>query len=239
MPANVKMQKTGAKVAVWAEADPRLLSWYYTVTTNCHSHAWSTMSPDEFKELIPRLTDSEIVTQVVLPGAAAHVTDENIKYLSRRIAETFGVDTDEIRLHVVGSAKLGFSLSEKRKNGTILRRYRTFGACSDIDLAIISARVFNMIWSDLSSYAYRNAKFMPWDSEKLGDYLVHGWLRPDHFPKARLPRCDSWNDLFRSLSSDRRFRKPVRGGLFYAESDMVSYYSRSVKECRLALELVR
>ena len=203
-------------------------------------HAWPTMSPDEFKDLIPRLTDSEIVTQVVLPGAAAHVTDENIMYLSRRIAETFGVGTDEIRLHVVGSAKLGFSLSEKRKNGTILRRYRPFGAGSDIDLAIISARVFNMIWSDLSNYAYRKARFMPWDSQKLGDYLVHGWLRPDHFPKARLPRCDSWKDLFRSLSSDRRFGwKPVRGGLFYAESDMVSYYSRSVKECRLALELLR
>ena len=97
-----------------------------------------------------------------------------------------------------------------------------------------------MIWSDLSGYAYRNAQLMPWDSKKLGDYLVHGWLRPDHFPRARLPRCDSWKDLFRSLSSDRRFGwKPVRGGLFYAESVMVSYYSRSVKECRLALELVR
>jgi len=199
------------------------------------------MSPDEFKDLIPRHSDSEIVTQIVLPGAAAHVSDENIKYLSLRIAETFGVESDEVRLHVVGSAKLGFSLSEKRKkNGEILRRYRPFGSGSDIDLAIISSKVFSMIWSDLSAYAYRNAKYMPWDSKKLGDYLVHGWLRPDHFPRARLSRCDLWKDLFRSLSSDRRFGwKPVRGGLFYAESDMVSYYSRSVKEYRLALELVR
>jgi hypothetical protein len=43
-----------------------------------------------------------------------------------------------------------------------------------------------------------------------------------------------------SLSSDRRFNwRSVRGGIFYSEADMISYYSRSVRECRLAMELTK
>jgi hypothetical protein len=199
------------------------------------------MSPDEFKALIPQLSDSEIVSQVILAGSAVHVSESNITYLIRRIAESFGVNKEEVRLHIVGSAKLGFSLSEKRKrDGRTLPRYRPFCDKSDIDVAIVCTSIFSMLWADLSAYAYRKARIMPWDSRKLGHYLVHGWLRPDHFPGVRLPRCDLWKDTFMSFSSDRRFNwRSVRGGLFYSEADMVSYYSRSVRECRLAMELTK
>jgi hypothetical protein len=89
------------------------------------------MSPDEFKDLIPRLTDSEIVTQVVLPGAAAHVTDENILYLSRRIAETFGVDTDEIDSMLLALQNLA-SLSQRNA-----RMARSYVDIDRLELALI------------------------------------------------------------------------------------------------------
>ena len=172
------------------------------------------MSPDEFKALIPQLSDSEIVSQVILAGSAVHVSESNITYLIRRIAESFGVNKEEVRLHIVGSAKLGFSLSEKRKrDGRTLPRYRPFCDKSDIDVAIVCTSIFSMLWADLSAYAYRKARIMPWDSRKLGHYLVHGWLRPDHFPGRADSKCSN-GGAKTSWGYGSHLKSPMNSGLW-------------------------
>jgi hypothetical protein len=142
-------------------------------------------------------------------------------------------------IRIVGSAKLGFSISEKRRDGRIvLPRYRLFAAESDIDVAVVCPRAFNMIWHELSQYSHRG-KFMPWDSGRLGDYLVCGWLRPDHFPKARLRHCDAWEDCFRQISAQIKFgSRKVRGGLFHSFEHMKQYYIKAVKDCIDAEEIL-
>jgi hypothetical protein len=132
---------------------------------------------------------------------------------------------------IVGSAKLGFSITEKKRAGCVYPRYRPFGPASDIDTAVVSPEIFRLIWDDLSIYAH-GQPLMPWDSGRLGDYLLYGWLRPDHFPKVRIRRCDDWWDLFRRLSAEPRFdRRPVRGALFYSICDLKRYLRRAVLEC--------
>jgi len=166
------------------------------------------------------------------PGAE-YVGQSDIDYIQVQLAARYRIPITEVQVWITGSAKLGFSISEKRKpSAPTLPRYRTFGASSDIDVAVVSRVIFDVVWRDLSLHSHRQPRF-PWDSGRLGDYLVCGWLRPDHFPRnVRLYRCDNWWDTFRQFSAEPRFRRrPVRGGLFHSTEQLRSYLSRAVAEC--------
>lgn len=179
------------------------------------------------------LGDAEgIVEDVLLADDAIHVTASNRAHLIQGLAAAYGVPDTSVRLWIVGSAKLGFATNEKKKDGNLYPRYRLFSAVSDIDVAVVSPEIFTRIWDELSVHAHGHP-WMPWDSKKLGDYLVYGWLRPDHFPGgANMRRCNDWWDSFRNFSADPRFgRHSVRGGLFHSVDDLRRYQRRSVLEC--------
>jgi len=96
---------------------------------------------------------------------------------------------------------------------------------------VISPQLYEIIWNELSRFSF-SQPYLPWDSGKLGDYMVCGWLRPDYFPNRRLRRCDDWWDTFRRLSSQQRFgRRQVRGGLFYNFKQLKTYQSKALIEC--------
>ena len=186
---------------------------------------------DEFKGRCRADAAEDIVNDVLLADDAVHVSAVNRAYLRDTLAATYGIANNAIQLWIVGSAKLDFALTEKRKGGLVLPRYRSYSPDSDIDTAVVSSELFRLIWDELSIYAH-GVPWMPWDSGKLGDYLVYGWLRPDHFPTRRVRRCDDWWDQFRRFSANPRFgRRSVRGGLFHSVADLQRYLRRSVLEC--------
>jgi hypothetical protein len=196
------------------------------------------MTPEDFQARLLSDELEQILDEVLLAEEAVHVSAEQRAMLEKSIREAYSVSATYLTLYIVGSSKLGFSISEKRLiDGRILPRYRLYRAESDIDVAVVSKAIFEILWDELSIHAHSHAR-IPWDSGRLGDYMVYGWLRPDHFPRGvRLRRCDNWWDLFRRLSSDSRLgRRAVRGGLFHSVDHMRRYQLRALRECRLALE---
>ena len=176
-------------------------------------------TPEEFRQRLREVDGQLVLEEFLLVEHAKHVSPTEMAYISKRVCKRFSVDETGLKLWIVGSAKMGFSLSEKRlKNGELLPRYRSFRPDSDIDVAIVHPQIFELIWNELSGHAHR-APFWPWNSYLLGDYLVCGWLRPDHFPRdARLGKCDEWWDCFRALSNESYLgRRKVRGGLYYSQ----------------------
>ena len=192
---------------------------------------------DEFKrQLLTRDLD-DFVREVVLASEAAHFGVDEHDYVKVRIAESFGVEVSDVQLWIVGSAKVGFSLMEKRVGNNLLPAFRPFSAASDVDVAVVCTAIFNSIWTELSRYANRSP-VMPWNSGKLGDYLVHGWLRPDQFPRGKLIKCNLWWDIFRRFSTDRRLgRRKLRGGIFQSVDDLLLYQKRGFKRCLKELEI--
>lgn len=191
------------------------------------------MDVNEFRERIIRDKFDDVLTDVLLSEYAKHVDSTKQEIIKKRIAETYNVNPEDVGLIIVGSAKLGFSIIEKKlPGGAILPRYRSFSGTSDIDIAIISPQIYELIWDELSKYSY-NQSWFPWDSDKLGDYMVCGWLRPDFFPKQqRLRRCDDWWDTFRSFSAERKLgRRRVRGGIFYNFEQLKRYQAKALKDC--------
>lgn len=188
---------------------------------------------DEFRLLLRGANPLDIVDNVLLANPPVHVTPEKVAHIGSTLADSYGVASGEIRVIITGSAALGFSLVEKKIPGEgVLPRYREFSGRSDIDVAIVSEPIFNLIWLELSGFFHRSPWFPP-DSKRLGDYLVCGWLRPDHFPKGvRLRKCDKWWDTFKRFSRDSLFeRRRVSGGVFNSVEHLRLYMSRAVNDC--------
>jgi hypothetical protein len=192
------------------------------------------LTVEEFRNLLKGADPLEIVDRVILGHAPVHVIPKHVTLIATILAEAYGIQPGEVEIHITGSARLGFSLVEKGQRGDefFLPRYRPFSAHSDIDVAVISRPIFDMIWHDLSSYSHR-APWFPPKARRLGDYLVCGWLRPDHFPKGvRLRRCDDWWDTFNKISKNSEFkRRRVNGGLFASIVHLRQYMSRAVSDC--------
>ena len=196
-------------------------------------------TPEEFRQRLRERDVDEVLDEYLLCDQAQHVPAEKVDYIGNKICKTFGVEIDAMQLWIVGSAKLGFSLTEKKqKDGSTLPRYRCFGADSDIDVAVVHPGIFEQIWNELSTHSH-GSPFWPWDSGRLGDYLICGWFRPDHFPRgSQLRKCNDWWDGFRSMSNEAYLgRRQVRGGLFHSKDQLRRYLRRAVYECTRAEEI--
>jgi len=197
------------------------------------------MTVHELKAQLRSADLEEFVDKVILTGDSPFFSSDQIRHVSKTLASKYSIEMDSMQIRVVGSAKLGYGLFKKRtKTGDYLAAFRPFRPESDIDLAIISPRLYEVIWDELSIHA-NNSPWMPWDSGRLGDYMVYGWLRPDHFPKyARLRRCDDWWDVFSALSSDSRLgRRTIRGALYHSLDHLRRYQIRGLNQCRADLEI--
>lgn len=196
------------------------------------------MTVDDLRALLLGADLEEFVDSVVLADESPHFSVEQVGHVAAALSTKFATGVSPANIHVVGSAKLGFGLFKKRtREGVVLPAFRSFRPDSDIDIAVVCPTLFELIWQELSTHA--NSKpWMPWDSDKLGDYLIYGWLRPDHFPKhVRLRRCDDWWDVFSALSADSRLgRRTIRGALYYSREQLRKYQLRGLNQCRLKLE---
>lgn len=190
---------------------------------------------EEFKKSLNSLDDDEIVEKFILGAESLHLNARQIHFIKRKVATIYGIQDSEIEIFIVGSAKLGFSLSEKKSSGTIKPRYRKFSIDSDIDVAIISSKIFNQLWNSFSTHSY-NHNYFPWDSDKLGDYLISGSFRPDKFPN--IFESIRWWDCFNKLSNNNQLdRRKVSGCIYYSYDMLKKYQIRSVRDCRLSEEL--
>jgi hypothetical protein len=190
----------------------------------------SMLTVEEFRGLLKDAQPLDIVDNVLLQEPAVHLHPERAQLVASALAIAYGIDFGEVNIIPTGSAHLGFSLVEK--NEPVLPRYRPYGVDSDIDVAVICIPIFGRIWQELTAYYARGPRFPP-DGGRLADYVLCGWLRPDHFPKGVwLPRCEKWWDTFNKLSRNVAFQpRRVRGGLFNSVFHLRHYLSRAVREC--------
>lgn len=190
-----------------------------------------------FRQRLQEAGVERVIEEFILAKPAAHVTAEQHNYIHETVTSLYRVPDESTEICITGSAKLGFSFSEKKvRQQVVAPRWRPYGPESDIDVAVISSAIFKQLWLQLAEHAYKQPTYYPWRSERLGDYMVCGWLRPDHFPKnVRLSKCDDWSDCFRGLSGQPSMgRRKVNGGLFYSLEHLVLYQRRSLNECLVA-----
>jgi hypothetical protein len=193
------------------------------------------MLPIEFRQLLLEINEGEIVrTHIVTTDPGPNIPAATLRHIESVIRTKFQlVEEQRVSAIVVGSAKLGFSFLEKRENGVVTKpAYRSYRpGISDIDIAIISPVVYGKIWSDLASIGAHAQRF-PIKS-KLGDYMYHGWLRPDQFPSPKPQRCADWDNVYRELQQFAPLRnKRLRLALYHSQHFLETYQQRGVRFAR-------
>jgi hypothetical protein len=124
---------------------------------------------------------------------------------------------------LVGSAKLGFSIVKTK-------RYKPFGEESDIDVAIVSSRLFDEFAQATFDY-WRRHRYWP-RYEHHVTYQFPGWIRPDFLPPD-LQLGRAWWEFFRRLTSEGVFGSyQIKGGLYKSWHYLESYHSVCIEECK-------
>jgi hypothetical protein len=190
------------------------------------------MTPDEFRERLLRQSSEDIVEEIILTDETGpYITREALKILEAKVRAVFGLSEENtLSTIVVGSAKLGFAMLDKRAmNGDGYKpAYRAYQpGRSDIDVAVVSQVLYGKMWQDLARFA-ANQNFFPWRSD-LSAYMFHGWLRPDKFPVAAPQRCIDWKELINEVSRTEHFRyKKLRCGIYQSRYFLKIYQQRGV-----------
>lgn len=176
-----------------------------------------------FKEGLRNLSSSEVVQKRIIFGECQILDRDAYHQLRAKVAEKFDIHPNEVL--VVGSAKLGFSIAPQKQ-------YKPFGDTSDIDVVIVSSRLFDSFWK--SVYHLWKEKIL-WDKESdFKKYLFQGWVRPDKLPiSKKFQLTDDWWEFFRTLTSSGEFGSYKINGAIYKDWDFLEGYQNfAVQICK-------
>ena len=142
---------------------------------------------------------------------------------------------------VVGSCRTGFSIARKEHKA----RYRPFDAESDIDVAVVSADLFDEFWDAtftgqsspdwvLSGIKTNSRKEQP---HHLARDMFNGCIVPERLTKVRpIEAGTEWLTNFNRISQSREYGKGgVRGRLYRTWARLESYQGIMVTECNAEL----
>ena len=165
----------------------------------------------------------DICRRFVIFGGCRQLADEAYYDLKAAVAEEFEIHPSEVI--VVGSTKLGFSIAPAK-------RYRQFGDRSDIDVAIVSPKLFDRVWQEVFGYLDSASSWQNRDA--FARYFVRGWVRPDKLPSAPSFRfTDAWFGFFRELSNSRRFGDiRIAAGLYRDWLFLEKYQEQCIVKCQ-------
>ncbi|MCF8511169.1 MAG: hypothetical protein K9G43_06970 [Rhodobacteraceae bacterium] len=160
--------------------------------------------------------------------------EDDFYNFKRRMCDYLRVQHTEI--FIVGSAKLGFSPHKRT----------SFSLDSDIDLAIVSERLFAEASSFAANVEYKlrsSSVFLRQNQfEKYHmflRYLLIGWMRPDFLPHVEPCRDfrTSWFDFFESISNAKSEvgNYKVSAGVFRSHDDLERYSMESVAKVKKSL----
>ncbi|MBJ8505846.1 hypothetical protein I6M96_12665 [Acinetobacter seifertii] len=127
---------------------------------------------------------------------------ENYYKFRKRIAEHWDIHFQDI--YITGSASLGFSIFKN----TI------FSLDSDIDVAIVSQKLFDRIMQDIHKYQLKFREFRADLTRKdirkyhhFLEYSAMGWIRPDLLPTNLVEEIkflkEDWFEFFSSISNNQ------------------------------------
>ena len=183
---------------------------------------------DEYKKDLSALTATQIVRKHILYGESCILPEDKYFDLRSEIADHFQLNPNEVL--VVGSAKLGFSIVPSK-------RYRLFHDESDIDVAIVSSKLFDEIWETV--FRYRDAVGYWPEYKEFTTYLFRGWIRPDKLPPSNVFQVgkDWWNFFQEVTNSGVYGDYKIKGALYKSWFFLENYQRICVRKCINNLEV--
>lgn len=184
---------------------------------------------EKFKANLESYEHEEVIVQkYILHGTPYIFKNDEDKYfdLKREIATHFSEHYSNI--HMVGSAKLGFSIAPKKL-------WKPFTIESDIDIVIVSTKLFENLWGGLHEFNIgltSRTKAEDDTYKRFLDYFFKGWLRPDLFP-FKYPVKTQWFEYFKSISYNKYGPQKITGALYHSFNFFEKYHVQNVASLKL------
>lgn len=144
--------------------------------------------------------------------------------LKENLSKYFDIPVKNIE--IVGSAKLGISLSDMRYG-------QKYNDASDIDLVLVSSELFDRAWHELLRLENQYHKLDTKDRsflEESYDTVHRGFISPDRLP-IKTPFYRYWWEIFSKLSNKKEYEyRKIRGRLFKDWWFVEKYYSINLKK---------
>ena len=177
---------------------------------------------------------SELLTKPVSRVINQYILTENavcfngnidlILELKEILSNHFNIPVKDIE--IVGSAKLGISLSYDRFG-------KKYDDKSDIDLVLISSELFDKAWHELLKLEHKYHQLTIKERDFLEDCystIYRGFISPEKFP-AKTDFFKYWWTIFSKLSKDKNYEyRKIRGRLFKNWWFVEKYYSINLKK---------
>lgn len=193
-----------------------------------------------FKADLNALSFDEMFAKYVAPDKCHGLPDIDEKSLRQTVADRFCVGVESVI--IVGSAKIGFTLTHKSAKNSLEEDrppFSPFSDQSDVDVAIVSDALFDEIWKHSfefwhSSGYSKAATYWP-RGINFREYIFRGWMRPDMLPnEASIAIKNEWFEFFRSVTNDGFAGEyPVKGGLYREEYFLRKYQSQSMEKAKM------
>ena len=190
---------------------------------------------EEFEEILRSRDLDRVLEDYVLTGLPFSFADRPDLYQRMLKELTRGLGVPEQDICVVGSARIGFSLSPANFGAP-------FNEHSDIDIVVVSPSLFDPSWVDIltgrrvrwASVRWRTREGMREHREK--DHIYNGWMYPNLVAEA-LGIGERWVTTFDRLARIPDLASISIGGRLYRTWDHVKiYHMRGLRRIRETID---
>ncbi len=167
----------------------------------------------------------DVIQKHITTGEPAVVGAEVYYRLRRAIAQEFRIHPTAVIL--VGSCRMGFSLKPKK-------RYQPVAMHSDVDVAIISASLFDDYWDRVFDLARTDRGWADSNGRKFASELFQGWIAPRELPNLkRFENGRKWAEFFDALTAQRTCGiRAISARLYRSWDRLEAYQEIMVSRCR-------
>jgi hypothetical protein len=187
------------------------------------------MKKDEFERVIQEKSITDFVQEYLFDGIPFCFKDNpnTFNLFRQMICSRFNIHPQNFT--IVGSAKIGFSLSPEKYG-------KPFSDASDIDVILVSEELFQDLWLKLIEFkkttVYRLSSYHKGRFHELQAIMFFGSIRLDmisnDFPFAR-----EWWKFFNTLSIDERFGpRQIRAMIFKSWRHVSFYYEDGIRKVK-------
>ena len=151
-------------------------------------------------------------------GLDSYMSIKRMECLKEILNDKLGVAYHNVLM--VGSGKIGYSLSPFKK-------FKAFDEDSDIDIAIISIKMFNELWAKIRLAS--TEEYISYNS--ITSSIFRGFINEKHFSNIAFAR-QYWNnqilDLNRCIQEDVGIRHQINYRIYRSWEDLEDYHINGI-----------
>lgn len=175
---------------------------------------------DEFKTSLLAHDLTDVIRRHITTGEPVALKGEEYFRLRRVVAHEFSLHPSAVV--VVGSCRLGFTLKKVRGHS-----YRPLRNDSDVDVAVVSTSLFEMMWDAVFAVTYANRNWPLERGNRFTRDLYSGWIAPGSLPASPpVEPIVRWSEFFERLTRERICGLRTISGRLYRTWDRLEAYQR-------------